>query len=278
MDKYWIWFKILDIEYIKKKNLLKEYLDVKKIYYLNTEILKKRFKFNKKEINNFINKEIRDRAEKINIYNNSNGIKIISILDEDYPYLLKQIYNPPILLYYKGRKDLLKTKMIGIFIGKSIDNYGINIIDRLCNKLYNENIAIITRYEKVDNYIYKYENNNIIILAEGINNKIKFDNTKGIILSTYEYDVIKSKDNILERNLIFTGLSKETIILQANIIDGANYIVDSALDNGREISVFPGDVFNNNNLYTNSIIKQGANVISEINDLLVYEQTQEYVN
>lgn len=270
MNIYWIWFNILNLDYVKKINLLRRYRNVEKIYDLNVNELKNDFKLNEVEINSFIDNCLINRAKEINKYNIDNDIGVINILDDYYPNLLKEIYNPPILLYYKGDKELLKSKKVNLFIGRNIDDYGKSILKLICSNFLKNNISIISRNEEVDQCIYNYNVNNIIVLSEGIN-KNKFIN-KGIILSEYEYDVIKSKTNLLQRNRILTGLSKETILLQVNILDGANYIVDLALEQGRDISVFPGDVFNNNNKFTNLLINEGANIISDINQLSVYEQ------
>ena len=270
MNIYWIWFKILNLEYKKKIKLLKIYRDIRKIYYLNTDTLRKTVDLNEKEVNNFIDKNIRNKAIEIDKINKENNIGVINILDEKYPYLLKQIYNPPILLYYKGDLELLKLKKINLYLGKNIDEYGENILKQLCLYFSKKEISVISRNENVDKKLINNNVKKIIVLAEGIKN-IKVDNT-GIILSEFEYDVVKTKTNVLQRNRILTGLSSENIIIQANILDGANYIVDLALEQGRDISVFPGNIFDVNNQFTNQLITEGANVINNINQLSVYEQ------
>lgn len=270
MNIYWIWFKILNLQYEKKILLLRKYNDIKKIYYLNTSTLKKDFNFSQLEINNFIDKNIRNKATEIDKINKENNIGVINILDEKYPYLLKQIYNPPILLYYKGNLELLKLKKVNLYLGKNIDEYGKRILEQLCLYFAKKDILVISRNENIDKKLINNKVKKIIVLAEGIKN-IKVNNT-GIILSEYEYDLIKTKTKILERNRILTGLSNENIIVQANILDGANYIVDLALEQGREVSVFPGNIFDENNQFTNQLISEGAKIINNIDKLSVYEQ------
>ena len=118
----------------------------------------------------------------------------------------------------------------------------------------------------------KTNEDNIVVLAGGFNEKIYIKN--GIIISENEYNVKSTKEQIIKRNRILTGLSNNTILIQTTIDDGLTYILDSAIEQGREISVFPSDIFNKRNFYTNELIKQGVNVITDYNELLVDEQNK----
>ncbi len=272
MDKYWIWLKILDIEYIKKLKLINKYRNIKEIYNLSNNILIYEYNFSVKEVNAFRDKQFMIKANEIYEYNKKRGIKIITMLDNNYPYLLKKIYNPPILLYYLGDIELINKKCLTIFQGLNIDEYGIELIKYISQNISNDKISIVSRMIKSDKYIYKNCKNNIMILSSGINEK--FFLKTGLILSEYEHYVKNSKNNIIERNRLLTGISNEIMLIQTDLQDGVMYIIDFALDQGREIIVFPSDIFNIRNIYTNELIKQGVKVITNFMELEVYEQTQ----
>lgn len=273
MEKYWIWFKIINIDLTKKLKILETYKDVYKIYNINEKELITVFGLNKKEIKIWKNTNFIKRANEIYEINKNKGIKILTIMDKEYPKLLKRILYPPLALYYLGNIDVLNKKCITIFQGMNMDKSGIRVLKYLSKGLLENNIKIVSRFNKNDKYIYMNNisnEDNIVVLAGGFNDKIYLKN--GIIISENEYNVKSTKENIIKRNRILTGLSNITILLQVGINDGVEYILDNALNQGREIAVFPSDVLNNKNIYTNELIKQGVNVITTYNELLVYEQ------
>ena len=273
MNKYWIWFKLLNIDISKKLKLLNYYKNIIDIYNLKKEKLVNIFEFNKSDLNIWFNSSYMYQAEKINTINNEKGIKVLTILDEDYPILLRSINYPPILFYYLGNKKILNDKCITIFQGLHLDKDGIKLLKYLSKGLLDNGIRIVSRLNKNDKYIYMNNishDDNIIVLAGGINEKIYIKN--GIIISENEYNIKSTKENIIKRNRILTGL-RNIVLLQVSIDDGVSYIVNNAIEQGREITVFPSDIFNSKSIYTNELIKQGVNVITDYNELLVYEQS-----
>lgn len=273
MDKYWIWFKLLNIDLNKKLKILEEYKNINEIYNINRKLLINKFKFTKKEINIWSNINFIKKAEKIYEINKTKGIKVLPILNENYPFLLSQIPYPPLLLYYLGNVEILNKICITIFQGNHIDKTGIKLLKYLSCGLFENNYKIVSRLNKNDKYIYINNitnEDNIVVLAGGFNDKIYLKN--GIILSENEYNVKSTKENIIKRNRILTGLSKNIVLIQTRIDDGVGYILDNAIEQGREITVFPSDILNENNIFTNELIKQGVNVITTYNELLVDEQ------
>jgi len=273
MEKYWIWFKLLNIDLKKKLKILDYYKNIYDIYNIKKEKLIDIFELNKKEINIWYSNTYMKKAEEINKINKLKGINILTILDKDYPVLLKKISYPPILIYYLGNKEILNKNCITIFQGLHIDKSGIKLLKYLSKGLLENNIKIVSRFNKNDKYIYMNNianEDNIVVLAGGFNDKIFLKN--GIILTENEYNVKSTKENIIKRNRILTGISSNVILIQATIDDGVGYIVDNAIEQGKEITVFPSDIFNIKNTYTNELIKQGVNVITDYNELLVYEQ------
>lgn len=278
MEIYWIWFKLLNISVEKKLKILSCYKEIAEIFKLEKDELINIFKLNKKEISIWYNERYVKKAKEINEINKVKGIKILTILDKDYPILLKKTQYPPILLYYMGDSKMLNMTCITIFQGLQIDKSGIKLLKYISKGLLENNIKIVSRFNKNDKFIYMNnvnENENIVVLAGGFNDKIFYNN--GIILTENEYNVKSTKENIIKRNRILTGLSNFIVLIQAGIDDGVTYIVDNALEQGREIVVFPSDILNNKNIYTNELIKQGVVVITDYTELLVYEQ-KIYVN
>lgn len=271
MERLWIWFKILPIENIKKINILKKCNDINKVYSLSDKELIN-LGLTNEEIRSFNDIAICKQVDEIMKYNNNNGVRILTIEDSLYPKLLKEIYNPPILLYYIGNVNILNSSSVSIFQGKKVDIYGRKLLGYISNNLFKDNIKIVSRFDEDDRKLFLNNDGdkNIIVLSSGIHEKLYCN--KGVIITENEYYIKGTTENILRRNRILTGLAKELIIIQANVFDGVSYILDNALEQNREVWVVPGNINDDTNVYTNELLKHGVNVLTNYKDLLVYEQ------
>lgn len=269
MERFWIWFNILKISIAKKREMLGVY-KIQDIFYKKDEIIQ-RFNLANNDILELYNMNYPSIATKVMEYNKKNDIGIIHILDSNYPELLKQIYDPPIVLYYKGNIEVLKNRFVSMFIGQDIDMYGRKVLRMITDGIYKDGIYIVTKFEEYNKNIFirNASKENVLVVSSGI--KHKFFTEKGIILSEYEPYIKSSKKNIIARNRIITGLTMESILIQTTIKDGAGYIVDKILQNNRELWVVPADITQPVNFYTNELIKHGANVLTQHNNLWVYE-------
>lgn len=269
MDFFWIWFNMLNIAHIKKFKIFEKY-NIKDVFLLRKEIIEE-FNLSNVERNEFVNIKYVEKSKEIVEYNQKNNIGIISIKDEFYPKLLKKIYNPPIILYYKGNLDILKNKFVSICIGKYLDRYGQKVLKYIVNNLYKDNIGIVTKFEEYNRNIFleNVSKANILVLSSGI--KKNYYTQKGIILSEFSPEIIQTRETNIRRNRIITGITNDTILIQTTLEDGAGYIVDNVLESNRELWVIPSDITKPANFYTNEIIKQGANVLTQYNNLSVYK-------
>lgn len=271
MERLWIWFKILPIENIKKINILEKYNDISKVYSLSDKELIN-LGLTNEEIRSFNDIAICKQVDEIMKYNNNNGVRILTIEDSLYPKLLKEIYNPPILLYYIGNVNILNSSSVSIFQGKKVDIYGRKLLGYISNNLFKDNIKIVSRFDEDDRKLFLNNDGdkNIIVLSSGIHEKLYCN--KGVIITENEYYIKGTTENILRRNRILTGLAKELVIIQANVFDGVSYILENALEQNREVWVVPGNINDDTNVYTNELLKHGVNVLTNYKDLLVYEQ------
>ena len=111
--KYWVWLTLIKINVRKKLELLEKYKTPEVIYNLSKSKLSNN-NLNDKDIEKILNKEIRIDLKKHLEYMKLNNIKIINIFDENYPKILKQIYDPPISLYVIGNDKILNENNIAI--------------------------------------------------------------------------------------------------------------------------------------------------------------------
>ncbi len=272
--------------------LLKRYKCINKIYNLKRNEILKLKGFGEETVNNILDKEIKILAKKHIEYMKKNGIDIISIMDKEYPNILKEIYDPPISIYVKGNKEILNNKAIGIIgcrdasdYGKKASKYfaynlsckGYNIVSGLAKGIdsYSHigNIQAIKEKSKESLEIGK----TIAVIGSGLDNIYPKDNillaeeiikSGGIIISEYPIGTKPFKSNFPARNRIISGLSNSIIVVEAKEKSGTLITVDFALEQGREVFVVPGNINEINSVGTNNLIKQGAIVITKVGDIL----------
>ena len=248
MNKNWIWLNLLDMENNKKLEIIKKHENIDELFEL---------------YKNCWDEKYIELTENIYEYNKKNNIQMVDILSKDYPDNLRNIYNPPILLYYIGNIELLKENVLGIYTGIEIDGYGRKLLKNIANLATKKEMVICCRMQKSEENLNNSKK--IYVLSCGISNK--FNTKDNLIISEYEYFVKTSKERNILRNRIITGISKNLVIIEAGLKDGVQYFVDFALDQGRELWVIPSDVTRENSFYTNELIKYGVNILTSFTEL-----------
>lgn len=281
--KYWVWLsRIEGLGPIKIKSLLEKYKTPEKIWNLNKSELIQTKGIGENIANNILKREYRENLEQYIKYMERYNIGIITIKDKDYPKDLLHIYDAPAILYYKGDKELLHTNMIAIIGCRDCSEYGKEVSMKFSQELAKNGITIISGMAKgIDSYSHigsiKAGGKTIAVLGSGIDiiypkeNRLLYDkilSTGGLILSEYVIGTKPNKLNFPARNRIISGLSKGLIVVEAKEKSGTLNTVDFALEQGKEIFVIPGNITSNNSVSTNELIKQGANCVTCVEDIL----------
>jgi DNA processing protein len=209
------------------------------------------------------------------------GIKAITIEDEEYPENLKNIYDPPPVLYFKGEIKKEDKNAISIVGSRRATYYGIDVAKNLAKGLAERGFTIVSGMARgIDtsahwgaleakgrtiavfgcglNIIYPRENKN---LAEEIIRN-------GAIISEFPIGVPPLALNFPIRNRIISGLSLGVVIVQAGEKSGATITAEFALEQGREVFAVPGNVNLEQSKGSHKLIKQGAKLTEDINDIL----------
>ena len=301
--KYWIWFSLIkNLGSRRKFKLLELYKNPEKIFFLTKEELLKIEGIGEETVKNIIlskNEKLLDYHIK---YMKENNIDIIHIYEEDYPQILKEIYDPPISLYIKGNKKILNNKNIGIVGCRECTDYGKKAAKYFAYNLAKENINIVSGLAKgVDSYAhlgclstYK-ENQNcgklhsdcgkqiqncgktIAVVGNGLDMVYPKENIElaneiiksgGVIISEYPCGTKPDKMNFPARTRIISGISSGIIVVEAKEKSGTLITVDFALEQGRDVFVVPGNINSINSVGTNELIKQGAKMVTAYMDIL----------
>ena len=262
--------------------LIKHYESVENIFEEKEknlkELIEKKFKF---KINDFSKNEILDKAENIIKKSKEHEIGILSLFDKEYPFNLKQIDNPPYILYYKGDLKKLRRNSISIVGTRNPTKESKKYAFDIASKLSALNITVVSGMAKgIDKEAHlgaiSSLVNTVAVLGNGIDIVYPSENVKvynkliesGIVISEFEVGRKPDRMNFPRRNRIISGLSYATIMVEASSKSGALITVDYALNQGREVYIAPYDeklkeYFGNHKLY-----KEGAKIINDVNDIL----------
>lgn len=279
--KYWVWLTLIKINVRKKLELLEKYKTPEVIYNLSKSKLSNN-NLNDKDIEKILNKEIRIDLKKHLEYMKLNNIKIINIFDENYPKILKQIYDPPISLYVIGNDKILNENNIAIIGCRECTKYGEKQAKVFSYKLAKENINIVSGLAKgVDSYAHigtLYANGKTIaVLGNGLDTIYPKENVdlakqiiknKGCIVSEYPLGTKPEKQNFPQRNRIISGISKGVLVIEAKEQSGTLITVDFALEQGRDVFVLPGNIDSISSTGTNRLIQEGAKLVTTYEEIL----------
>ena len=157
IDKeYWIWFSRIDNLTPKILNeLLEKFKSPKKLFEISKEeLLLAGIK--EKYINEIIDTKYKLKLQKYSQYMNQNSIDIITINDKEYPDTLKLIYDPPVVLYVKGNKEILKEKAVSMVGCRLCTTYGEKVARKLAYDLSLNNINVVSGLARgVDSFAHE---------------------------------------------------------------------------------------------------------------------------
>jgi DNA processing protein len=212
----------------------------------------------------------------------------IKIWDTTYPQLLKEIYNPPEELFYKGKVEFLNKTCIAIVGTRRNTDYGEFITEKIIEELSVLDIAIVSGLAKgIDTVAHKsaLKNNlpTIAVLGSGINNIYPRSNNNlaaeieqnGLIISEYEDQTAPVDFQFPQRNRIISGLSIAVIVIEAPEKSGSLITAKLALDQNREIFTVPGDIDRETSIGPLKLIQNcGAYPVSSGKDVIEVLQKQ----
>jgi len=200
-------------------------------------------------------------------------IRMIDIYDNEYPFLLKQTYGCPIVLFMIGKIPL--EPCISIVGSRIHTDYGQRMAYELSSYLSQKGYCIVSGMAKgIDSICHKGAlkyGSTIAVLGNGpdicypkensgIYQMIKY---KGAVISEYPPSVMPQKYHFPQRNRIISGLSSVTVVIEANSKSGSLITANYALSQNREVFVFPNYIDTGYN-GTNLLIKDGAGIITDI--------------
>lgn len=209
------------------------------------------------------------------------GVKILTLDSEEYPLNLKFIYDPPPVLYVKGKIESIDRLAIAIVGSRSATTYGKTTAARLTTELVQAGFTIISGLARgIDVASHREAINakgrTIAVLGCGIDVIYPQENKKlfyeiiehGAIITEFPFGTLPEKFNFPQRNRIISGLALGTVVVEAPIQSGALITADYALEQNREVFAVPGQVESRLSKGTHHLIKQGAKLTETAQDII----------
>lgn len=214
---------------------------------------------------------------------NKKEFHIINIAQEIYPYLLREIFFSPPLLFCKGMTEILKNKLCIAIVGtRKCSKYGIEVARFLSRELSIIGFTIVSGMaigiDRIAHETALNENGRSIgVLGTGIDieyppeNKdlFKYMLEKGCLVTEFFPSVGPLKQNFPARNRIISGISTGVIIVEAGEKSGAVITARTAVKENREVFAVPGNIFSNKSCGCHKLIQSGAKLIHDIDDILI---------
>ncbi|PID28446.1 MAG: DNA-protecting protein DprA [Candidatus Cloacimonadota bacterium] len=209
-------------------------------------------------------------------------IHFISFFDDDYPPLLKNIYEPPLFLFYRGKYERKYFKnCLGVVGTRKATSYGKSVIDKILPAVIKSGFTAVSGLASgIDSFAHEtcVKNNryNIAVMGTGCEKiypaKNRFLAEKiienGILFSEFLPGSEVERWNFPTRNRIISGLSRGVLVVEGGIKSGALLTARFALDQNRDLFAAPGDITRNQSAGPNYLLKQGAVPVCEPEDIL----------
>lgn len=279
--KYWYWFASIPFQFNQtKQRLWQIFKSPEKIWNLHKEDME-RISIEQGEIQKILNFQYRQNLENQIYAMQKKQIQMITYEDQRYPYLLKQIYDPPLVLFARGNLALLKKDAVAMVGCRMCSMYGKRIAFQIAGDLTRQGYVIISGMAKgIDGHAHQgalaKKGGTIAILGSGVDVIYPKQNEElyaqilaqnGLILSEYVPGTKPIAKHFPARNRIISGLAKGVVVVEAKARSGSLITVDFALEQGKEVFAIPGNLNNPNAAGTNRLIQQGAKLVINVDDI-----------
>ncbi|HYP12725.1 MAG TPA: DNA-processing protein DprA, partial [Bryobacteraceae bacterium] len=216
------------------------------------------------------------------------GTELISLHDPRYPSRLREIYDPPVVLFGKGRLELLDTLGIAIVGTRRPSAYGVAATERLVADLAKAQLTIISGMARgIDTAAHKSAleagGNTIAVFGCGVDMVYPAENRKlaatiserGLVLSEFPMGAPPYPQNFPIRNRIVSGMSAGVLVVEGAQYSGSAITARLAMDQQREVFAVPGNITNKMSWGPNLLIKQGAKLVQDWNDVVTELQPED---
>lgn len=212
-----------------------------------------------------------------------NGIRAITIRDDEYPTMLRTIHTPPTLLFVKGALPSIQKKHLAIVGSRHATQYGLRIAKKLAGECANAGIVVVSGLAYgIDEASHRgtLDANGVTLAVLG-SGFLGIDNSRhralsdaileggGAIISEFGFSTPPHYYNFPTRNRIVAGMCHGTLAIEAGIPSGTLLTTTSATNENREVFAIPGMIDSAMSKGTNELLKNGAHFVTEARDIFL---------
>lgn len=209
------------------------------------------------------------------------GISLVTLDDIDYPPLLREIYDPPPVLYYTGKLEYCQQTCLALVGSRRYTPYGKEIANKFAAKLSNYGLTIVSGMARgIDTFAHKgvleAGGKTVAVLGCGLdicypaeNISLKNEISKeGLIITEFPPGSKPLPSNFPRRNRIISGITVGTLVVEAGEKSGALITAEFALEQGRDVFAVPGGIGSPYSRGCHRLIKEGAKLVEKVEDVL----------
>jgi len=209
------------------------------------------------------------------------GVHVVALDDPIYPPRLRQIYDPPLVLYIRGDATAITSLGVAVIGTRHPTPYGTGMAERLACDLAARGLVIISGLARgVDTAAHRGavagKGRTVGVLGTGIDVIYPKENSRlveqmlslgGALISEFPISTFPAPQNFPIRNRIISGMSLGVLVVEAAEYSGTRITARCALEQGRDVYAVPGNVTNKNSWGPNTLIKQGAKLVATWEDV-----------
>ncbi len=206
---------------------------------------------------------------------------MVFIDDPEYPLSLKEIDNPPVVIFGLGAKEALKQRAIAIVGSRKASSYGLRVCASLARDLVQEGFTIVSGLAMgIDACAHKaaLDSNGRTIAVKGCGLDVNYPQrnaqlaekikNKGAVISEFFPGVTAEPGNFPRRNRIISALSLAVIVVEGGLRSGSLITAYLGLEQGKEVMAVPGSIFSYGSRGCHKLIKEGAALVESAKDVL----------
>jgi DNA processing protein len=209
------------------------------------------------------------------------GVRTVALEDPEYPAQLKQIYDPPLVLYVRGDVSVISQPGVALVGTRHPTPYGLGMAERLACDLAVRGLVIFSGMARgVDTAGHRgalaAKGKTVAVFGTGVDVPYPKENTRlieqmltagGAVISEFPMNTFPAPQNFPIRNRIISGISIGVLVVEAAEYSGTRITARCALEQNREVFAVPGNVTNKNSWGPNTLIKQGAKLVATWEDV-----------
>lgn len=199
-----------------------------------------------------------------------------SILDDCYPWDLSEIYDAPVLLFYKGNLDLLKFPKVAVVGSRACSKQGAKSVEKVIQGLENELVIVSGLANGIDTAALQNGGKTIAVIGTGLdvfypkaNKRLQdYIGNDHLVLSEYGPGEQPLKFHFPARNRIIAGLCRGVIVAEAKMRSGSLITCERAMEEGRDVFAIPGSILDGLSDGCHHLIQEGAKLVTSGQDVL----------